>query len=472
MIRSIFSRLLISHIIVILLTTVLLGALMSYLIRGHVVENKRREMLAKGQMVAAVVARAFHSGRLPDRLDVVGELIGSNIWVADRQGRVLAGDRPSRLARTFPEDSPKIEALFAGATQSWVRSGRNQTDPAIIVALPVSGTAPPAAVFLYTPITGVNLAIQAIDRLLLFSLLAGTLAAAILGFFIARGLTRPIAGISQAAARFAAGDYTSRTTATGGGEIGDLGRTFNAMADSLAKTEQNRREFLANVSHELKTPVASIQALAEALADGVAADPGQQRRYHGTIVAECRHIDRLLGDLLDLAQLEAGELAIAPGRLDLAAFLENETAKYRHLLGDKNLTLTLDAAPGLPPVLADSGRLAQIIANLLTNAIRHTEPGGVITLAVRAADGKAAVSVTDHGPGIPAADQPFIFERFYRVDKARSRGEGGSGLGLAITKRLVQAMGGDISVHSPPGEGATFTFTLPLALPTPVTHLS
>ena len=460
MIRSIFSRILISHIVVILLCTVLLGALMSYLIRGYVVENKRTEMLVKSQTVAAVVGR-----RLTERLDVIDDLIGAQIWVVDQRGKVLAGDPPPRWgSRPFPENTPRIEALFAGTPQSWVRSGRNQTDPAIIVAAPVPGAATPVAVFLQTPITGVNQAIKAMDRILLLSLLDGTIAAAILGFFIARGLTRPIADISQAAARFAAGDYASRAAATGKSEVGDLGRTFNTMADALAKVEQNRREFLANVSHELKTPVASIQALAEALTDGVAAKPEQQRRYLDTIVDESRHIDRLIRDLLDLAQLEAGELSVVPEPLDLAAFLEAETTKYHHLLAPGDLSLRLDIAPGAPPVRADRGRLAQIMANLVSNAVRHSPPGGVIDIAVRPAGGRTAVTVSDRGPGIPPEDQPHIWDRFYRVDKARSRSHGGTGLGLAITKRLIQAMGGDITVRSTPGGGAAFTFTLPIAV--------
>lgn len=462
MIRSIFGRLFISYIVVILLTTVTLGALMSYLVREHVIETKRIELLAKSQAVVSVVSRALNSGRLPDRLEVMGDLLGAQIWVVDQRGRVLAGDPPPRWGRPFPESSPRIDALFAGTPQSWVRSGRNQADPSIIVAVPFAAPLP-AAVFLYTPITGVNQAIGAIDRLLILSLLVGTAAATILGFFVSRGLTSPIADISRAARRFAGGDYASRTAATGGDEIGGLGRTFNAMADSLATVEQNRREFLANVSHELKTPIASIQALAESLADGVATGPDQQRRFLDTIVAESRHIDRLIHDILDLSQLEAGELTIAPEKIDLAAFLERETAKYDHLLTDRNIVLRVDVPAGLPPVFADPGRLAQVMANLVSNASRYSPADEAIGITVRHQSGQTAVAVSDRGPGIPPEDQPYVWDRFYRVDKSRSRSGGGTGLGLPITKQLVQAMGGEIRLASEPGQGTTVTFTLPSA---------
>lgn len=462
MIRSIFSRLFISYVIVILLVTVTLGALMAYLVREHVIEAKRSEMLAKSQTVAAVVSRALNSGRLPDRLEVMGELLGAQIWVVDQRGNILAGNPPPRWNRPFPEGSPRIDALFAGAPQSWIRSGRNQTDPSIVVAIPL--TSPyPAAVFFYTPITGVNQAIGAIDRLLLLSLFLGTAAAILFALLISRTLTRPLADISHAAARFAAGDYASRTGATGGDEIGDLGRTFNTMAESLAKIEYNRREFLATVSHELKTPVASIQALAEALADGVAARPEHQQRYLATIVGESQRIDRLIRELLDLSQLEAGELAIVPEKIDLVAFLNREAAKYGQLLAEKNLTLRVDASPVVPIVLADPGRLAQIVANLVSNAARHSPAGETIVINVQPTAGKVAVAVSDRGCGIPPEDQPHIWERFYRVDKSRARSGGGTGLGLAITKRLVQAMNGEITMESTVGQGAKFTFTLPIA---------
>jgi signal transduction histidine kinase len=463
MIRSIFGRLLLAHIAVILLTIITLGLFMSFLVREHVIESRRRELLAKGYTATTLIAPVLTSGRLPYRLDILGDLVGGRVWLVNQEGKVVAGDPPPRFTRAFPEGSGKIEALFAGTPQSWVRSGRNQADPSIIVALPVTSAATPTALFVYTPITGINQTIAALDKLFFYSLLLGMLAAIILALFISRSLTRPIANIAQAAAGFARGEYGSRTTATNNDEIGKLGQVFNSMADSLAHIEQNRRDFLANVSHELKTPVASIQALAEALHDGMVSRPEEQQRYLTTIVAETQHIDRLIRDLLDLAQLEAGELTIVREAVDLAAFLPAAVAQYDHMLHEKSLQLQFDIPADLPRVLADPGRLSQVLVNLISNAVRYSPVNAAITVSVRPDHRQATVAVSDHGPGIPLADQPYIWDRFYRVDKSRSRAGGGTGLGLAITKRLVQAMGGTIAVASTPGEGATFTFTLPLA---------
>jgi signal transduction histidine kinase len=234
------------------------------------------------------------------------------------------------------------------------------------------------------------------------------------------------------------------------------------MAESLAHIEQNRREFLANVSHELKTPVASIQALAEALHDGMVPDEDKRRRYLSTIVSQSQHIDSIIRDLLDLAQLEAGELSIVIGKVDLGTFLPTELTKYDHRAAEKNVSLALELPTSTPAVLADSMRLSQIMANLITNAIRHAPADTKVSVTVRPTRTAVEVTVSDQGPGIPLEAQPYVWDRFYRVDNSRARSEGGTGLGLSITRRLVEAMGGIITLASVPGKGASFTFTLPI----------
>lgn len=462
MIRSIFGRLLLSHIGIILLTTVLLGVLMSFLLRAHVVETKRHDLLNQGYAMAALVAPIVNTGRLPYRLELFDDLVGADIWVVDQQGKLLAGNPPPRWDRSFPENPAQIEALFSGTPQTWVRNTREQPDPSIIVAVPLPANAPtPAAVFLYTPLTGTNLAVQALDRIILISLFVGTMAAIILGFFISRGLTRPLADISKAAARFAAGDLSSRSSAQGRDEVGSLARVFNDMASALAQTEQNRRDFLANVSHELKTPVASIQALAEALQDDIVPEPEKRQRYLATIVSESGRIDRLIHDLLDLAQLEAGELTVVREQLELQSFLAEEGTKYEQLLSAKRLRLNVVIQPPGLSVTADPLRLAQVMVNLISNAVRYAPEDSSIEISAKPSDRKVLITVTDQGPGVPPEDQPLIWDRFYRVDKSRARAGGGTGLGLAITKLLVQAMDGQVGLTSIPGRGAAFYFTLP-----------
>ncbi|VBB06412.1 Hypothetical protein LUCI_1643 [Lucifera butyrica] len=462
MTRSIFSKILLSHIVVILVTTTTLGLFMSYLVRIHVVEAKRQDLLAKGDTIVRMLLPIINSGRvpIPRFMNAISGLVGATVWIMDDTNFVVAGSPPEQWHHWGPDEAKELKGVFSGTPQSWVHNNRRNTDPSIVVALPIPSTS--TALFMYAPIFGVNQTAEALERLVFISVIVGILVAVTLGFIISRGVTRPIADISRAAARFAKGEYDSRTKATADDEVGSLGRTFNTMAESLAHVEQNRRDFLANVSHELKTPVATIQALSETILDGMATRPEQQQRYLSTIVNESKRIDRLIHDLLDLSQLEAGELSIAVEKLDLTDFLAAEKEKYVHLLENKHLVWNLMISSKLPTVLADRYRLSQVMSNLISNAIRHAPENSPITVKAQSNGAYVSIAVIDKGPGIPPAALPYIWERFYRVDKSRARNDGGTGLGLSITKKLMQAMHGDISVESKLNEGTAFILTLPI----------
>lgn len=464
MTRSIYNRILLSHIAVILLSTITLALLMSYLIHSHAIDSKRQDLLAKGTAAIELLAPDIKAGKVPtnDTLDNISDLAGGSIWLINENGTVIAGQPPIGWLNSSKESEQEISDLFTGNPQTWTRPARKRNS-SITVALPIPAAPKPMAIFLDAPIVGVNKAVSAMDKILLYSLAAGIFTAIILGLLISRSLTKPIANITQSARNFAKGDYESRTTATGNDEIGSLGRTFNTMAESLMQIEQNRRDFLANVSHELRTPVTSIQALSETILDGLAPKPEQQQRYLTTIVSESKRLTRLINDLLDLSQLEADELSITCEQLDLKLWLLTETDKIQPLLTPKQLTLNIDLPTHLPTVWGDTDRLSQVFTNLISNAIRHSPENHAIDISISASRQHAAVTITNYGPGILPEDLPYIWDRFYRADKSRARNHGGTGLGLAITKKLVQAMQGDITVSSIPGHGAAFTFTLPIA---------
>lgn len=464
MMRSLFGRLLLSHLAVILVTTIVLGLVMSWLIRNHVIETKTGDLLTRGNAAVALLTPLLAKGQLPDETTVqlLNDLTNATVWLMDQDGTILAGQPPDRWARKNFDQTQELEALFTGTSQTWVRMSRKYADRSIVVALPIQVISKPVALFLYAPVTGINRTSQALEKLLLYSLALGLLVALFSSFLISRTLTRPIAKISQAAKNFTQGNFSSRTSVTGDDELGRLGQTFNDMATGLALIDQNRRDFLATVSHELKTPVTSIQALSEALLDGLVSDPDHQRRYLSSIQDQSGRIGRLIHDLLDLAQLETGELSVTSVPIDLAKFLASERLKYEPLLSEKDLMLSFLIPANAPLVLADSDRLSQVVANLLSNAIRHSPVHETIQLEIQVFRYYVALSISDNGPGIDAKHLPHIWDRFYRADTSRSRNAGGTGLGLAVTKRLVAAMGGDITVKSAPGK-TTFIFTLPIA---------
>lgn len=287
-------------------------------------------------------------------------------------------------------------------------------------------------------------------------LLAGVLALAATAL-LARRMLRPIEELTGIAREMAGGNLSRRAGVTSRDEIGELGRTFNAMADGLERIETLRRRMVHDVAHELRTPLTNIRGHLEAVQDGLLEPtPAVIDSLHEEALA----LQHLVDDLQDLALAEAGQLRLEPRELELLDVVERVVRPLG--VASQAASIVVDVPPTLR-VVADPDRLAQILRSLLTNALAHTPPSGVITVAAAPADGEermVEVRVTDTGPGIAAADLPHVFERFYRGDRSRSRATGGAGLGLAITRRLVEAHGGGIAAESPPGAGATLRFTI------------
>jgi len=263
---------------------------------------------------------------------------------------------------------------------------------------------------------------------------------------------------------------SQRVPETGSAEIAALGQAFNHMAADLEKAEVLRRNMVADVAHELRTPLSVLQGNLRAILDGVY--PLEQTEI-AALYDETRLLSRLVDDLRDLAQAEAGRLHLDVRPTNLVEVIQTTVANLAVAAEAKGVRLTADwadepcrerSAERLPPVLADPDRLAQIMRNLLSNALRHTPEGGQITVR-GTVEGPQAVRivVADTGEGIPSGDLPHVFERFWRAERSRSRGRGGSGLGLAIARHLVQAHGGEMGVESEVGKGSRFWFTLPVA---------
>jgi len=231
----------------------------------------------------------------------------------------------------------------------------------------------------------------------------------------------------------------------------------------LRRLEKVRQDFVANVSHELRTPVASIKGYAETLLDGALADPANRQGFVKTILENSDRLARLIDDLLDLSKIESGKMVISFTSLDVRPVVERSINILKKQIQAKRLTVSVDVPGDLPKVRADETRLSQVLLNLLDNAVKYTPEDGAVKITASTGEKAVRVEVVDTGIGIPEKDLPRVFERFYRVDKARSRELGGTGLGLSIVKHIVLAHGGDVSVHSEFGHGTTFSFTIPLA---------
>mgnify|MGYP005844077899 CR=1 FL=1 len=311
--------------------------------------------------------------------------------------------------------------------------------------------------------------LQAVNNSIWIGGMVAVIVAVGISVVVARQITLPLRNLTLAAKNIAGGDLSQRVQAGTRDEIGELASAFNSMAESLARNEQVRRNMVADIAHELRTPLSVIQGNLEAILDGVV-EPTTE--HVSSIHEETLVLARLVSDLRELSLAEAGQLKLQKEPTDLAEVVRKAVSKYRPEADEKGINLGLEVAGQIPVVNVDPQRISQVIGNLLSNAVRHTGAGGDVCVSVRLSDGAkpafgrrdslVLVSVADTGGGIPAEELPFVFERFYRLDKSRSRSSGGSGIGLAIVKHLVEAHCGQVWAESEVGKGSIFSFSLPL----------
>jgi len=292
------------------------------------------------------------------------------------------------------------------------------------------------------------------------ALLTALAVATAVNVYIARRIGRSVATIAHAASDVAGGHYDVRVNAPGlGAEFDALASGFNQMAGRLGSVEQTRRRLLADLGHEMRTPVATLEGYLEALEDGVATlDAATVQLLRG----QTRRLVRLSEDIGTVSRAEEGQVRLELRMVKPALVLRSAVDSVAEAYQSKGVALTTNIAAGLPELSLDPERMGQVLGNLLNNALRHTPTGGTVTISATSRTGGVELCVADTGEGIPAEHLPHVFERFYRVDTARDRTHGGSGIGLAIAKALVQAHGGQITATSPgTGQGSTFRILLP-----------
>jgi signal transduction histidine kinase len=311
-------------------------------------------------------------------------------------------------------------------------------------AVPLGRRDPLGAAYLVLARSRAAVAAQATAQLLPLLLLAGGVAmvfSLLIGLLISRALASPLMELADAAEDIAAGNYSRRVALTGRDEVGVVGRSFNRMAEAVERARSLQRDFLANVSHELKTPLTSLIGFSQALVDGSLETDGERQRAATILHEEAQRVLRMAQELLDLARVESGHLSLTPQPVDLAAMLQQELELVRARAGERGLELELALPADLPPVRADPERLHQILDNLLDNAVKYAPPGGAVWIrAEHTAEGvetSVANAVGDHPP-----DPARMFDRFYRADPSRSSAAGGVGLGLAISRELAHALQG------------------------------
>jgi len=467
MLRSLHTRVLLSYLVVIAVCLALVGLLLLVFVRNSPLWTRnvglRLEAVGRATVPAARQAADTSQERLETLLTRIAKDQETRILLIDHVGVVrydsdstwTGSDLPVMARRRILRGDPPIVGMFtAAADERWTYVGD---------WLPAPDGGRQTVLFIAPPTRPALLAWFA-ENLLPPLIQAGLVAlvlSALLALLISRSVSGPLRRVAGTAQAIARGETDTRAPVAGPREVRELAQSFNRMADQVEASQRSQRDFVANVSHELKTPLTSIQGFAQALLDGTAAGTEDTSRAARVIHDEADRMRRMVDGLLTLVRFDAGQIEMAHDQFDLGPLVTACAQKLGPQVASSGAKLTLAIPEGLA-VTGDGDRLAQVFTNLLDNAVAHTRPGGTITVIARPPGpaGVVEVVVTDTGEGIPANELPRIFERFYQVDKARRRSRG-AGLGLAITKEIVEAHGGTISAESVVGLGSKFTVRLP-----------
>ncbi len=428
----------------------------------------KRELFEKGRMIAAVPPQTLFQ-----EFSRIAAASGARVTLITQDGTVLCDSEADAKHMENHRNRPELIAALDGREGSSVRPSPTIGVEFLYVAVPVRS----GALRLAVPLSTITQQVNAIRRQVLASTALAFVPSIVLALLFARYISARMARIIRYAGQLAEGRFEARLDKPGRDELGLLSMKLNETGENLQrmvrqveqehaeleKLDQVRKDFVINVSHELRTPLASIHGYAETLLDGAIYDPEHNVQFLRIIRQNAERLTRLTADLLTLSRVELRTKRFQFASYYVNALLLDHVDTMRPIAARKAITLTLTPAPAATEVFCDSEAMHQILTNLLDNAIKYTPEGGRVTVSANTIESDLVeISVEDTGIGIPAQELPRLFERFYRVDKARSRELGGTGLGLAIVKHLVRAQGGEVRVESEPNRGSRFSFTVPV----------
>ncbi|GEB76745.1 MULTISPECIES: sensor histidine kinase [Sporolactobacillus] len=375
-------------------------------------------------------------------------------WLND-EGRILTlpGEKQPNLSFIRSRDTRRLLSGHSVAFQNHDVHGNRF----YVVGKPIQiGKTTGSAIYIVSSMKKIDDSLQRLRNLLVLSGLGAFFLALGMILIMSKLLSRPLLRMQQMTDKMAKGNWDTRLQVGSRDEIGMLGHSINDLAASLQRYRDTRRAFFSNISHELRTPVTYLQGYAKVLTDGLVDSDKEKKQYLSIIYQESVRLEHLINDLFDLSKMEEGQIKLNMEWMDLKITIKTTVQKVKLKAESKRLSLQLDLQDQVPLIRGDRKRMEQVLLNLLENAIRYTEKGSVL---VRLTGKKEAtvLSVSDTGIGIPKEELPYIFERFYRVEKSRAREYGGTGLGLSIVKKYVEMQDGTVRVDSQMGVGTTFT---------------
>lgn len=492
-------------VIVVLLLGVSFGV--SLIIKEEMLANKQEELISKGSELALVI-EAFQQTHgnlqnLSQFLNSREDFTDSHIWVVNPARQLISVSEPRKKMMDSPPGMMRpsmgmmghgmgppgnpfleeknmlpimkeLDQVFAG--QIWTKIFEHPIygEKMLVVGLPIHAAdgSVSAAILLNTPVTALNIFMEHIYYYIGIAGVVAFLLALLVVSWLTRGIVRPLTAMQEIAGAMARGDYSKQVKIESNDEVGNLGVALNSLAKDLAKyieelnqVEKLRRDFVANVSHEFRTPMTIIRGYNEALMDGTISDPVLVEKYHQLIGRETLRLERLVKDLLDLSRLQSTMVSMEQEKIPLGTVVMNVASLLKQQAEQKQVKIQVDNQENLPDIYGNGDRIVQLILIVVDNALKYTPSDGTITLSTCQEKDKIVVRVADTGIGIPAEDVPYIWERLYKVDKSHSPTDGGTGLGLAIGKQILELHHATATVVSELQQGTTVSMYFPLLIP-------
>ena len=472
MLRSLFIRLIVAYFVIILATLIALSLLLTSFFMEYTFNTRTRQLLREARALnehVEMYALGWISREyLYNHFKVIDRFLNTSIWITDELGYIWlpyspAKEQEERWMEQKLTEEEFVQVLKGGTIIKTGRFGGRFPNPVLTVGVPldIAGDIM-GGIFLHSPVEGIRRTLSEVYGNVWRASLMSAFLAIVLVYWISRVISKPLIQINDISREFALGNFKQRVNVTSKDEIGQLAENFNAMADSLDKFEQMRRNFVANVSHELRSPLTSIVGYVQGVIDKTI-QPEDQSKYLTVALDESKRLSKLISDLLDLAHIESGQFPLSISVFDINEKLRRILVSKEENINKSTQQVEICFEEDQCFVEADPDRIDQVIQNLVDNAVKFNRQGGRLFFKTWRHHGKVYLKIEDEGLGIPKDEIPMIWERFYQIEKARNSKNSGTGLGLSIVKKIVEQHDQNIWVNSIVGDKTAFVFSLKAA---------
>ena len=470
--RSILKQQMLLYLVTIGVCVTLIGGTLGVLYTRHYMNETEEELVLQGEKLADTFTKAYRTGNLSNlsyELQVLEDYMQAGILMVNQSGVVVMsspGFSESVIGKQF-EDFEEYEMLLEGVMQGEVVSLQTKATPVfhtpmLIVGYPVT-QGPIAGIFLCRSMPEIRASLWEVYQMGLICLLLLSVLADIVCYMTFKYVVQPLVKMNRVAKKMAEGDFAQRVTVESNDELGELCESFNLMAESLENHEKNRRDMISSISHDLRSPLTSMQGFLTAMLDGTIPQE-RQERYLRIVLEETNRLSRMTEGIVELSRAQSSSILLEETTFDINDVIRSNIVMQEPQLKAKRVSIKAMFAEQETLVQADRDKISRVIQNLLHNAIKFSPEAGTIEVETTLTDKKKVlISVKDEGIGISEEEQKYIFNRFYKTDESRNQDKVGSGIGLAIVREFLQAHGENITVKSEVGKGSTFLFTLKLA---------